>query len=220
MLIKRIVNTSGALHDYCARSRLEFDDDADLGLVPVLKKAEDAKPFIERLAGQYMGAGIKKGLTFRWLLDHVRDGRGKAVPRALVRLLEEAATQELDSPKATRQHLVHPTSLRRALDSVSGEHVLEANTHELPWLPGVAGRVRGQEVPWERREVERLLGREWNKSWGPQEAIHPPADNAHELADYLVELGVLRARPDRRIDAPGLFLAGLGLKRKGGVRRK
>ena len=33
-------------------------------------------------------------------------------------------------------------------------------------------------------------------------------------------LGVFRRRPDGRIDAPDLFLHGMGLRRKGGVSRK
>ncbi len=220
MLVKRIANTSDSLREYCLRSRVEFEEDKTLGFIPIVRKAEDVRPLIERLAGVYMGANIKKGLTFRWLLDHVRDGRGKAVPRALVRLLEEAAAQELENPRAAHQCLLLPTSLRRALDKVSQEHVLQANTHELPWLPGVAHRVKGQEVPWGRREVEWCLGRSWDQTWDKQEDVRPPEDNPRDLVDYLIELGVLRARSDGRIDVPDLFLAGLGLKRKGGVKRR
>ena len=47
-----------------------------------------------------------------------------------------------------------------------------------------------------------------------------PANNAHEMIDYLVEVGIFRERTRERIDVPDLFLSGLGLKRKGGVRKK
>jgi hypothetical protein len=74
------------------------------------------------------------------------------------------------------------------------------------------------EVPWERREIDRHLDRGFGNSWG-QGDIRPPAESAHELVEYLVEVGIFRARA-RRIDVPDLFLAGLGLKRGGGVSRE
>ncbi|MBI2528542.1 MAG: hypothetical protein HYV93_21475 [Candidatus Rokubacteria bacterium] len=76
-----------------------------------------------------------------------------------------------------------------------------------------------REVPWERREIDRHLDRGFDDPWG-QVDVRPPAGSARELVEYLVEVGIFRARADGRIDAPDLFLAGLSLKRKGGVRRK
>jgi hypothetical protein len=61
----------------------------------------------------------------------------------------------------------------------------------------------------------------WDDNWGQSgSSIRPPVENARDLIDYLVEVGILRARSDGRLDAADLFLAGLGLKRKGGVRKK
>jgi hypothetical protein len=218
MLVKRIANGSEALKKYCLSSRLRFVEDPQLGLIPQMDKAEDARSLIERMAGQYMGANLKKGSTFRWLLTHVRDGNGRAMPRALVRLIEEAAMQEREVQRATQSRLLNPVSLRRALDKVSEEHVLQANISELPWLPGVADRLRGKGVPMERRFAEKDLARDWDKDWsGQSETIRPPVDKPSELVDYLVEIGVFRLRPEGRIDVPDLFLNGLGMTRKGGV---
>ena len=220
MLVKRIANFSQDLEDYCRRSRLEFEEDSDLWLIPRLRLADDARPFIERMAGQYMGAEPKKGSTFRWLLSHVRDGNARAMPRALVRLIEEAAQQERSTPPATGNRLLAPASLRRALDRVSQEHVLQVNTNELPWLPGVAGRLKDEGVPMQRREAAKALAHNWDGSWGEGiQNIRPPVDEAGDLVDYLVEIGVFRERSDGRIDVPDLFLAGLGMTRKGGVTR-
>jgi hypothetical protein len=160
MLVKRIANTSGGLAEYCRQSRLKFNEDTDLGLIPILNKDTDAKPLIEKIAGQFMGANLKKGRTFPWLLTHVRDGNGHAIPRALVRLIEDAATQEQDRPLATYSRLIDPRSIRRALDVVSKEYVLQVNTHELPWLPGVQRRLKEHGVPMERRQIENLLNRD------------------------------------------------------------
>ena len=187
----------------------------------MIGKSSDARPLIERIAGQYMGANLKKGRTFAWLLTHIRDGNGHAMPRALVRLIEKAASQELERPLATYNRLLDPRSLRRALDDVSREHVLEVNTHELPWLPGVKDRLEGTGVPMLRREAERLLNHRWDDSWNEKQTdAHPPAPNASELVTQLTEIGVFRVRSDGRIDVPDLFMAGLGLSRRGGLRKR
>jgi hypothetical protein len=189
-------------------------------LIPILKTVIDAKQLIERIAGQFMGTNLKKGRTFPWLLTHVRDGNGHAIPRALVRLIEEAATQERERPLATYSRLIDPRSIRRALDKVSEEYVLSVNTHELPWLPGVKLRLKGQGVPMERRQIENLLSKDWDQPWSDdQHNVPPPAKNASQLTDLLLEIGVLGSRPNNRIDVPDLFLTGLGLTRKGGVRK-
>jgi hypothetical protein len=220
MLVKRIANASDRLADYCRQSRVRFDEDRDLGLIPRLQKDTDAKPLIEKIAGQFMGANLKKGRTFPWLLTHVRDGNGHAIPRALVRLIEEAASQERDRPLATYNRLLDPRSIRRALDVVSKEYVLQVNTHELPWLPGVQRRLKEHGVPMERRQIESLLSKDWDQPWSSEKPeVRPPAESASQLTDLLLEIGVLGSRPNNRIDVPDLFLAGLGLTRKGGVRK-
>jgi hypothetical protein len=50
--------------------------------------------------------------------------------------------------------------------------------------------------------------------------ITSPAADSREFIDYLVELGIFRERSEERIDVPDLYLSGLGLIRKGGVKRK
>jgi len=221
MLVKRLANASHGLRDYCEETRIRFALDADVGLIPEIHESADARPLVERMAGRYMGADLRKGRTFAWLLTHIRDGNGHAMPRALVRLIEKAASQELDRPLATYNRLLDPRSLRRALDDVSKEHVLEVNTHELPWLPGVKDRLDGSGVPMPRREAERLLGHGWDDSWNKKQPdARPPADSASDLVTQLTEIGVFRVRSDDRIDVPDLFMAGLGLSRKGGVRRR
>ena len=228
MLIKRIVNKSERLLGYCKKARprpsLEFDE--DLQYVPAFYRSDEARPLIERIAGEFMGANQNKGHSFTWVLDHIRDGNGKASPRALVRLIENAASREVDNPRASGTQLLHHVSLRGALDAVSNTHVLEASTHELPWLQGLKRQITGSSVPWERRELELLLRKTWNKVWSGEPAAALPADNPKDLIDYLIEVGIVRIRRSRRggvpdrLDVPDLFLAGLDLKRKGGVQQE
>jgi hypothetical protein len=221
MLIKHVANISEDLFDYCRKAGIEFEPrDEVLGWLPKIIKAEDARPFVERMVGPYMGLTNKKGHSFTWILDHIRDGNGNASPRSLVLLFEFASELERGSPRATGVQLLSPVSLRNALDKVSRWYVEQAKTSEFRWLDGVARRLQAdREVPWQRRDLERLLRTDWDKSWHPTEDVRPPAESARELVDALVEFGIVRARGNELFDVPDLFLAGLDLVRRGGVRR-
>lgn len=221
-LIKHIANRTPELFEYCRRPVAFEPEDPVLGHVPRLLRAEDARPFVDRLVGKYMGADAKKGRSFNWILDHVRDGNGNASPRSLVLLVEQAALLEGQSPRARGAHLLDPVSLRNALDRVSEQHVSQSR-NEFPWLAGLQERLaEHRKVPWQRRELESALRARWDESWGhgSESQIRPPAQSARELVDYLVELGIMRDRGRNLFDAPDLFLAGLGLTRRGGVRRQ
>jgi hypothetical protein len=216
MLLKRIANADESLNNYLKKVKgIEWRQDDELGSIPMFKRWEDARPAIECMAGPYMGANQKKGLVYRWLLDHVRDGLGRVYPRPLVQMIELAAArdrQQADS--TTRPRLLHPTSLRSALDRVSNDHVIQAKD-ELQWLDTVKKSLANHPlVPYLDKEILQLLDAVVN-----EDGVQPPYEGK-ELLDYMIELGILRQRPDHRIDAPDLFLNGLGLRRKGGVRRK
>ncbi|MBI4669638.1 MAG: hypothetical protein HY747_10745 [Elusimicrobia bacterium] len=224
MLVKRIANTSEDLLAYCREAGILFDDDSDLGQVPKIEDAGQVKPLIGRMISQYMGASRNKGLTFRWLLDHIRDGRGQALPRPLVRLIESASDVQRNASKQPRwPTLIEPGRLRRALDKASQEHVMQS-VDEWGWLGKLGTWLSNdpltREVPWERRQAERVLEKSWATLGGGENNISLPADSARDLVGYLIEVGIFRERYDGRLDVPDLFLFGLGLKRKGGVARR
>jgi hypothetical protein len=225
MLLKRIANTSDNLYEYiedAPRDKITFSSDEQLGHFPVVADRESIRPIIDRLIGPYMGSNAKKGFTYRWLVDHIRDGVGRALPRPLVRLVEAAADiQKVSSREAGWPHLIVPTSLRKALDTVSGDQVTHSRD-EWPWLDGLKARIKDVVVPCDRQDFEHRLAKDWNGKWGKSDMtpVRPPVENARDLVDYLVEVGILRDRSKGRLDAVDLFLAGLGLKRKGGVRKK
>lgn len=223
VLIKRIINCSQGLCEY-GKEKVTTQHDADLGEIPLIARIQDAKPLIERMCGQYMGANESKGSTFKWILDHNRDGNSKVTPRTLVWLLEKAAALENERPRVqSGNQLLHHSSLRRAIEIVSIDHVRSAQTHEMPWLYGLKVRLTEMLVPFDdRREVEQRLRRNWKGSWGEGQEARPPADDASALVDYLIEIGVFRNRiikGKERLDVPDLFQTGLGLKRHGGVAR-
>jgi len=218
LLLKRLANLDRELASYVKSVKgIEWDEDPKLGRIPRLRKWQDARPVVERMVGAYMGASQKKGLVYRWLIDHVRDGLGRALPRPFVRLIEEAARQELAHIGALREpRLLEPASLRRALDRVSNDHVTQSRD-EWPWLDAVKSKLAESAlVPWDRdRDVIRLL-----EGFTGADGSSTPPFEGRELLEYLLDIGILRRRPDGRIDAPDLFLSGLGLRRKGGVRRR
>ena len=221
MLVKRIANTSEGLATYCRRTRIKFDEHHTLGLIPVIRKPDDVFPLLDRLAGEFMGAGRKKGRVRNWILDHLRDGRGEISPRSLVRLIEQAARKEAANRSLRPPMLIHPTALRQALDDVSDDHVTQG-IPEWPWLDGVKRRLKqDQLVPWEWREIVGLLDSDPHGSWGGSDrpGLRPPVDQPADFLDYLIEVGVFRRRSDDRVDVSDLYLSGLDLRRKGGVKR-
>jgi len=220
MLIKRLLNASEVLRQYCLEAAIRYETDPVLGLIPLLESAEDARPLIERMTGSYMGANIKKGRTFAWMLDHLADGNRNVTPRALVSLVGKAAEEELEFHRAEGERLLHPTSIRRALDKVSRDYVDTLRQREFPWLYGVSNRMQNIVIPLPQAEVEKLLDMNWDKSWGLEPDIRPLDYTPRDLINHLIALGIFRLRSDGRIDVPDLFLAGLGLKRKGGVKRQ
>lgn len=220
LLLKRLANVGQAVTEYIqsGRSGIQWRVDPALGRIPQLKRWQDARPILERMVGQYMGANQKKGLVYRWMLDHVRDGLGRAFPRPFVRLIEEAAGQELVHFGAIRPpRIMEPASLRRALDRVSQDHV-QQSLDEWPWLE-IVKRSLGSNplVPWEREKTVIAL---FEDIAADEREDSVPPFQGRDLLDYLLELGILRHRPDGRVDAPDLFLAGLGLRRKGGVKKR
>ena len=221
MLAKRIANTSDGLATYCRGARLKLEHHDALGLIPIVKDPRDAFPLLERVAGEFMGAERKKGFVRNWILAHLRDGNGLISPRSLVRLFEQAAGKDAANQSVSPPRLIHPTALRQALDDVSDSHVTQGSSSEWPWLDGVWTRLQNDQlVPWDQRKITSLLGTDWDGRWGPGHLsdIRPPTDRPADFVDYLIELGIFRRRSDNRVDVPDLYLSGLNLRRKGGVR--
>ena len=222
MLVKRIANTSDRLAAYCRGARIRFEDHDALGLIPEIKEPRDAYPLLERLSGEFMGAGKKKGYVRNWVLAHLRDGNDRVSPRALVRLIEQAAGKDAVNRTLRPPRLIHPTALRQALDDVSDSHVTQGISSEWPWLEGVKDRLTlDRLVPWTRKAIVDLFDADWMNTWGPREGpdVRPPVELPADFVDYLIDLGVFRQRSGDQIDVPDLYLSGLNLRRKGGVRR-
>jgi hypothetical protein len=224
MLIKRIANKSEKLYDYCKAAKIPFKKEkhTTFGYIPDLNQAEDARPLIERLIGKYMGSNKRKGQSFNWVLDHLRDGKKCVTPRLLERLFEQAAIKGRDNPRASSPKLFRPVSMRQALDDVSADHVRQAISSEWPWLDDIKQRIQKDKlVPWSKIELQKLLDENRESSWATNKPnTRPPAPGSRDIIDYLIELGLFRERPPERIDVPDIYQFGLGLRRRGGVKRR
>lgn len=220
VLIKRIANRSPALADYCREAGIDFNEDERLGLVPRFEEPGQAHPLIERLAGRFMGVERKKGLVRHWVFDRLRDGTGAVSPGCPVRLFELAAANDAANEMLRPPRLLHTTALREALNQVSREHVQRCKASDWPWLEGLQRRLRGDPfAPWTREGILELLESEADESWGVADgASVAPPEEGPALLDLLLELGILRQRAEDRFDVPDLYLRGLGLRRRGGVR--
>jgi hypothetical protein len=72
-----------------------------------------------------------------------------------------------------------------------------------------------------QRGLQKMFDAYWGNSWSDVKPdIRPPARDSKEFIDYLIELGIFSERSGDRIDAPDIYLSGLGLHKKGGVKRK
>lgn len=216
LLFKRLANSSEELREYLMKMRLKIADEGLLGWNPAWRDEEGFGSVVRNVFGEHMGPDPRKGLTLRWIPNHLKDGHGRLFPRPLLRLIDEAATLEKREQKAEKPCLFHHADLRLALDRVSEFRVEELAQEEFQWMRKVreAFAAKPFQVPAARREVLRSL----QISWKTTEA-KPPETDPERLLNYLIELGIASVRLDGRIDIGDLYLKGLHLRRKGGVAR-
>jgi hypothetical protein len=219
MLIKRFANISVHSLKYCSESGIKFSHDEHLGYIPIITDIQSADLFITQCIGRYMGSDNRKGQTIKWIISHLQDGNKHLNPRPLIRLIGKSAqAQLLDFNFPVSPHLLSPISLRRELDKVSIEEIA-SSTNEWPWIKDLRLKLDGRQIPMEKKEFEQVINHLFKTEWVEGSKTRPPSDNSKSFIVYLTNLGVIKKRPDERIDVTDLYRAGLGLKRKGGVRK-
>jgi hypothetical protein len=165
---------------------------------------------------------VRRGLTLRWIPNHLKDGHGRVFPRPLLMLIQEAANLETRDQRAEGNHMIHYTALRGALDRVSEFRVKELTDEEFPWLRTLERtfQIHSFQVPAMRKDVLKVLRIDWSDKKAVSDGkAAPPETEPNALLDYLAELGIVSFRSDGRIDVGDLYLKGLHLRRKGGVAR-
>jgi hypothetical protein len=189
---------------------------------PLSLYEERQKSVMERLAGQWMGAGSNKGATFPWAYNHLADARGVVTPRSFLKLFVEAAVYSQSSTGL----VVPPDAIRHGLREASKTRV-EQLALEYRWIKRALAPLAGLKVPCQSWEIHDL----WQMSdtvqiidaAAKQEGFLPPyrasieltSEEALEMA--MQQIGVLSYRPDGRADIPDLFRIAARMFKLGGV---
>lgn len=178
-----------------------------------------------RLAGEFMGAGPKRGRTYTWLYDHLADTFGETSPRSFITALQRAAEFQ-PAPKAS---VIDYVGIRAGVQEASRVRVRQLK-EDYDWIDKAMGALEGLEVPcdpsafirrWaERRTVDELRAAAKDETRRlPLELVSPGGEAAEEaLLRALEIIGVIEFRTVNRINMPDIFRVEAGIKRRGGVR--
>jgi hypothetical protein len=220
MWVKRLANGPGSQDVVTwagwAAPRIQFLRSHRLGLFPLAADEAAYAPLVHSLVGPYMGPNARKGESYNWVPNHVVDAHQRMAPRSFLTLWQAAAQRALERPLVEGEPM-RPEDLHFGLQMASDARILELAEDD-PWMAGLRGALRGLRVPVERDEIESRLR---EASWPAGERPPPfdPVTDTSRLLDHLARRGVVAVRDDGRVAVPDLYLFGLDMKRKGGVRR-
>mgnify|MGYP001809929561 CR=1 FL=1 len=195
------------------------------GILSDLRDDEAAQEqLFYRLAGEYMGAGPKRGRTYSWIYDHLADTFGETSPRSFLTAIQRAS-QTSPAPKDTA---IDHTGIRAGVQEASQVRVRELS-EDYEWIGKVLSALAGLEVPcdpaiflrrWEDKDTVRQIrydaGAFTRKL--PLELTSGSETPERDLLDALANIGVIEFRTESRINMPDIFRVEAGIKRRGGVR--
>jgi predicted transcriptional regulator len=219
LLIKRLANSDDEMKNYLQEiPELIIDNQSSLGWMPRLDETLFEK-LIEKMISKYMGATPRKGVTYRWIPNHLQDADGRIAPRSFLKLFALASRRRIgQSPIGEDRQLLYPSNLQEALMETSEERIKELTEEEYPWLSSLKPSLDGLKVPMEKEQfLEKALKRALQSD---HQGRVLPADTPEGILQLLCELGIVEIRSsDDRINIPEIYLYGFGVKRQGGVKR-
>lgn len=180
------------------------------------------------LAGDFMGAGPRRGDTYKWVPNHLSDAAGFAAPRSFLLAMKTAA-QETKS---------NETVLEKSGIESGARHASKIRVQELSedygWMGTVLEAMEGLVVPleendlatrWRERRTLTKLQSEAEKQNNdsryipPGEVLMAEETEAYALLiEQLVRLKIFFRLADGRINMPDLFRLQAKVKRKGGMK--
>ncbi len=177
-----------------------------------------------RLAGEYMGAGPKRGRTYTWIYDHLADAFGETSPRSFITAIQKSAQLRPSRPDTAIDH----AGIRAGVQDASAVRVSELK-EDYDWIDRVLGALRGLEVPcepsvfvnrWRDRSTIRAIKTDARvrSRLLPLEVLGNSANPEAALLNAMTNIGVLEFRNETRINVPDIFRVEAGIKRRGGVR--
>jgi hypothetical protein len=199
------------------------DRDSELG-ASLLSDDELQEALFYRLAGEFMGAGPKRGRTYTWLYDHLADTFGETSPRSFITAISRAA-EFVPMPKGTS---IDYNGIRAGVQTASKVRVDQLK-EDYDWIKTVLDALDGLEVPcdpsqflgrWQERgtvaQMRAEAGGETSRL--PLELASKPDEDEGALLNALRYIGVVEFRTESRINMPDIFRVEAGIKRRGGVR--
>ncbi len=211
VVIRHVANTSEPMRAWLKPLRLELREHGEFGWMVGDLPETHRKRFADRLAGELMGRGVKKGYTYRWIPNRLQDAQGQIVPRSILCLVGFAAEEAARHPLSKGTRLVTPQDLLSALEPTSRERVAEIK-EEFALVERIEN-LRGRRVLMDPEEAMGQLG---EPVAGEPDGL--PLDGK-QVFDELLRLGVISVRKDGRVDVPDIYRYGYGILRKGGVAR-
>ena len=218
LLVKRLANSGDDMRAYLETiPELIIESQTSLGWMATLNEKLFEK-LIEKMVGKYMGASPRKGITYRWIPNHLQDAGGRIAPRSFLKLFTLAAESRKEDTQLPEEKLLQPeekllqpSDLQGALMDTSEDRIIELQ-EEYPWLESLKGSFAGLNAPIPKEDfLKAIESTQWEK--------RPPASKPTEILRYLLQLGVIESRLDGRINMPEIYLYGFKVKRKGGVKR-
>ena len=218
LLFKRLANSGQEMADYLGTlPRFLKETNTELGII--ITPIEYSHQFmIEKIIGRFMGENPRKGFTYSWIPNHLKDAGGRIDPRSLLNLFSLAANRRLghfNPQNLSGDTLLNPSDLQGAIVEAS-EHRIGELVDEYPWLAPLKNSLNGLKVPVEE---EIFLDKLKNTTWSEESGKQPPTLNPEEIMRYLLQLGIIDRRSDKRVNMPEIYMYGFGVKRPGGVKR-
>ena len=214
LLVKRLANSGNEMTEYLQNiPGLIIENQTGLGWTATSNEKLFEK-LIERMIGNYMGPNATKGITYRWIPNHLQDAGGRIAPRSFLKLFALAAKRRIQQPSIVEQNeLLQPSDLQGALMDTSEDRIMELQ-EEYPWLESLKTSLVGLKAPMPK---EIFLAAVEPTTWSPEK--QPPVTNPEGILQYLLQLGIVESRSDGRINMPEIYLYGFQVKRSGGVKR-
>jgi hypothetical protein len=204
--------------------RLAGSEDDDSVADQLLGDEKLQEQLFHRLAGEYMGAGPKRGRTYTWIYDHLADTFGETSPRSFITAIQKSA-QHRPQPQSTA---IDHAGIRAGVQDASAVRVRELK-EDYDWIDKVLGALVGLEVPceplafvkrWKERDTVREIrsDAEAQSRLLPIEILGNSENPETALLRALANIGVAEFRTETRLNVPDIFRVAAGIKRRGGVR--
>jgi hypothetical protein len=221
LMYKHLMQESGTMQ--ALANLAAWNDQQDFSET-LLSDAGVQEELFYRVAGEYMGAGAKRGRTYTWIYGHLADAFGETSPRSFITAIQKAASFR----PAPRDTVIDHSGIRAGVQDASEVRVRQLK-EDYDWIDEVLKALEGLEVPcaptaftkrWkQRRTVDRVRSEsEQSSKLLPLELENAKVDPEGALLQALSNIGVIEVRTAERINMPDIFRVEARIKRRGGVR--